>query len=75
MDSQQLRVLSEAEFPEVLEFLKGLVRIPSVSSLPTHEADMQRSAEYIVEALGKVGAEAQIVTVTNPDGLLSRPAH
>ena len=74
MDSQQLRARSEAEFPEVLEFLKGLVRIPSVSSLPTHEADMQRSAEYIVEALGKVGAEAQIVTVTNPDGLLSRPA-
>ena len=75
MEEVTLRERATADFNNVVEFLKGLVRIPAVSSLPEHASDMQASAEYIVKNLEAAGATARIVTVTDSEtGLVSRPA-
>ena len=75
MEEVTLRERATADFNNVVEFLKGLVRIPAVSSLPEHASDMQASAEYIVKNLEAAGAAARIVTVTDSKtGLVSRPA-
>ncbi len=39
-----------------LEELKELIRIPSVSALPEHRADMRRTAEWLAEHLRCLGA-------------------
>ncbi len=51
-----------------LEELFGLIRIPSVSSKSEHKEDMYKAAEYIKEALLKVGMDkAQVMkTEGNP---------
>ena len=51
MEEVTLRERATADFNNVVEFLKGLVRIPAVSSLPEHASDMQASAVYIVKNL------------------------
>jgi acetylornithine deacetylase/succinyl-diaminopimelate desuccinylase-like protein len=38
-----------------LEQLKDLIRIPSVSTLPEHKADMQQAAEWLAEDMRRVG--------------------
>lgn len=44
-----------------LNELKGLLRIPSVSTTPEHKADMQRAAEWVASKLSSIGmADAQI---------------
>lgn len=48
---QYLEDHREQHLQELLEFL----RIPSVSSLPEHAADMQRAAEWVAEKLRTVG--------------------
>jgi len=40
-----------------LEELKNLLRIPSVSTLPEHKADIQRAAEFIASELRRIGLE------------------
>ena len=37
--------------------LKDLLRIPSVSTLPEHAADVRRAAEFVAEALQRIGME------------------
>jgi acetylornithine deacetylase/succinyl-diaminopimelate desuccinylase-like protein len=44
----------EARF---LEDLKGWLRIPSISTLPEHSADIRRAAEYAVQQLQDIGFE------------------
>jgi acetylornithine deacetylase/succinyl-diaminopimelate desuccinylase-like protein len=41
-----------------LENLNQLLRIPSVSTLPEHEADMARAAEWLADRLQSLGFEA-----------------
>lgn len=40
-----------------LEDLKGWLRIPSISTLPEHNADIRRAAEYAVQQLQQIGFE------------------
>ena len=41
----------------LLDELKELLRIPSISTAPEHAADVQRAAQFVAAALGKVGME------------------
>jgi len=45
---------SEGRF---LEDLKGWLRIPSISTLPEHAADIWRAAQYAVDQLTVIGFE------------------
>ncbi len=47
----------EANTPRYLEELVEFLRIPSVSSLPEHTADVQRAAEWVSERLEIAGIE------------------
>ena len=38
-----------------LEDLKALLRIPSISTLPEHRADMQRAAQFVADQLSAMG--------------------
>ena len=40
-----------------LEDLKGWLRIPSISTLPEHNADIRRAGEYAVQQLQRIGFE------------------
>ena len=43
--------------PRFLEQLKGLLRIPSVSTLPEHRGDVRRTAELLAAELERIGLE------------------
>jgi len=47
-----------------LEDLKGWLRIPSISTLPEHAADIRRAAEYAVNQLKHIGFEGVEVIQT-----------
>ncbi|GAC1312648.1 MAG: dipeptidase [Ktedonobacteraceae bacterium] len=47
-----------------LEDLKGWLRIPSISTLPEHAADIRRAAEYAVDQLKRIGFEGVEVIQT-----------
>lgn len=49
---------------EFLEALKELLRIPSISTLPEHEGDMRRAAEWIGAKLSELGFESVAVMPT-----------
>ena len=51
-----------AEIPRALEDLRALVGIPSISSMPDHAADVQRSAELTCELFRGEGVDARVVT-------------
>jgi acetylornithine deacetylase/succinyl-diaminopimelate desuccinylase-like protein len=44
-----------------LEELKDLLRIPSISTLPEHTADMQRAALWLYDRLSTIGIPAKII--------------
>ncbi|MDJ0817535.1 MAG: hypothetical protein QNJ58_15100 [Desulfobacterales bacterium] len=48
----------EANSPRYLEELIDFLRIPSISSLPEHAADVQRAAGWVAERLKTAGIEA-----------------
>jgi acetylornithine deacetylase/succinyl-diaminopimelate desuccinylase-like protein len=48
---------ARANYPRFLEELKALLRIPSVSTLPEHKADVKRAAEVLVADLKRIGME------------------
>jgi acetylornithine deacetylase/succinyl-diaminopimelate desuccinylase-like protein len=41
----------------LLDELKDLIRIPSISTLPDHKADVGRAAQFVAESLRRVGME------------------
>ncbi len=43
------------------EQLKALLRIPSVSAQPDHNADTRRAAEFVLEDLKRLGVEASLI--------------
>ncbi|HEX7975714.1 MAG TPA: hypothetical protein VF498_14985 [Anaerolineales bacterium] len=51
---------AHARAEETLKELKELVAIPSVSTDPEHQADMQRAAQWLVRKLAAIGVEPQI---------------
>src|SRR6185312_4074548 len=46
--------------------LKALLRIPSISTLPEHDADTRRAAEFVAAELGRIGMENVLPTQTTP---------
>jgi acetylornithine deacetylase/succinyl-diaminopimelate desuccinylase-like protein len=48
-----------------LEDLKGWLRIPSISTLPEHNTDVVRAAEYAVQQLQQIGIEGVKLIPTN----------
>ena len=52
MNTDELRERLDALFPQLVDELSQLVAIPSVSSDPSHAADVDRSAEHI-QTLGR----------------------
>ena len=50
------RYVSQNE-PRFLEELKELLRIPSISTLPEHNGDTHRAAEYVADKLRGAGME------------------
>src|SRR5262245_59355790 len=50
----------------LLEELKTFLRIPSVSTLPEHKADVERAAQFVAKALGDAGLEhIEIIPTAN----------
>ena len=43
--------------PRFLEELKTFLRIPSISTLPEHRADIDRAANFVADSLRAVGME------------------
>jgi acetylornithine deacetylase/succinyl-diaminopimelate desuccinylase-like protein len=55
--SQATDVFIEKNKTRLLEELKAFLRIPSVSTLPEHAADVQRAARFVADSLKAVGLE------------------
>ncbi|MDD3737854.1 MAG: dipeptidase [Lentimicrobiaceae bacterium] len=53
---ENLKSFIKENQPRFLEELFGLIRIPSISSVPAHKEDMHKAAEYLKEHLLKIGA-------------------
>src|SRR3954449_5896607 len=62
--------------PSVRADLEALVRIPSVSALPAHAPDVQRSAEATAALFAAEGFEVELLTVEGgaPAVVARRPA-
>lgn len=70
----QLRERTETLFPALRSDLEALVRIPSVSNGEFDQAHVDSSAAAVAALLEEAGLPAQVLTVTAPDGAVSRPA-
>jgi acetylornithine deacetylase/succinyl-diaminopimelate desuccinylase-like protein len=55
--SQATTAFVEHHKDRLLEELKTFLRIPSVSTLPEHSADVQRAAKFVADSLGVAGLE------------------
>ena len=47
--------------PRFLDELKNFLRIPSISTLPEHAADVQRAAQFVADGLKAAGLENRYV--------------
>ena len=74
MNTDELRERLDALFPQLVDELSQLVAIPSVSSDPSHAMDVERSAEHIRSRFEALGLDAQIHSVTTPEGVQGKPA-
>ncbi|CAM3724364.1 dipeptidase [Smaragdicoccus niigatensis] len=74
--TKEVRQAVEAVLPSVRADLEALVRIPSVSALPEHAADVQRSAEAVADLFRQEGFDVQILTANGgaPAVVARRPA-
>ena len=55
--SQATNAFVEQNQPRLLEELKTFLRIPSVSTLPDHFADVRRAAQFVAESMQTAGLE------------------
>lgn len=74
LTTDTIRERVEAAFPALLNELIQLVAIPSVSSAPEHAADLQASAEHVRDRFAALGLDADIYSVTTPEGIEGKPA-
>jgi len=50
----------------LLEELKEFLRIPSISTLPEHRADIDRAAQFVADSLSHVGMEnVEVIQTAN----------
>ncbi|MCD4549506.1 MULTISPECIES: dipeptidase [unclassified Schaalia] len=74
LTTHTLRARLEETFPTFVQTLIDLIAIPSVSSLPQHSQDLDRSAQYVQQLFSDIGLEARIESVTTPEGVVGKPA-
>ena len=63
--SQSVDAFVRENEPRLLEELKTFLRIPSVSTLPEHKADVERAAAFVAKALSDAGME-NVETIPTP---------
>lgn len=71
-DIRRLTQAVDRALPEVLDLLDDLVQIPSISSSPTHAADVERTARRLETLLTDLGLDSRVVSA---GGLPSVIAH
>ena len=63
---------AQANSQRFVEELKTLLRIPSISTLPEHNADTRRAAEYVAAELRRIGMEnvrlIETTSAAHPNG-------
>src|SRR5229473_2597814 len=66
--SQATNTFVEQNQNRFLEELKDFLRIPSISTLPEHQGDVVRAAQFVADSLGRAGLEhVEIIpTAGNP---------
>ncbi|MCK9291280.1 MAG: M20/M25/M40 family metallo-hydrolase, partial [Bacteroidales bacterium] len=62
---EKVKAYIESNKDRFLEELFGLIRIPSISSLSDHKADMVRAAEYWRDSILQAGADKAEVMPTD----------
>jgi acetylornithine deacetylase/succinyl-diaminopimelate desuccinylase-like protein len=72
---EEIRLAVQNVLPSVRQDLEALVRIPSVSALPAHAADVQRSAEATADLFRAEGFEdVQILAAGGAPAVVARKA-
>jgi len=56
--------------PRMLDELKDLIRIPSISTLPEHKGDVERAAQFVAESLRNAGLENAEIIATSGHPLI-----
>ncbi|MBV8115636.1 MAG: dipeptidase, partial [Silvibacterium sp.] len=56
---------ARSNYPRFLDELKTLIRIPSVSTLPEHKADVLAAAQWLAKELTRIGME-HVEVITTP---------
>lgn len=64
----------DSAFESLVDELKEIVAIPSVSSDPAHRDDLEASAIHIRDRFTAAGLEAEILRVQTPEGIEGKPA-
>ncbi|AOZ72696.1 dipeptidase [Boudabousia tangfeifanii] len=72
--TSELRATVAQQFPEIVERLSELIKIPSLSTSSADPAPLAHSAEVVRDMFLDLGCEAQILSVPGPDGWQGRPA-
>jgi acetylornithine deacetylase/succinyl-diaminopimelate desuccinylase-like protein len=65
----------DANRPQSLEGLKSFLRIPSVSTKPEHQPDMQRCAQFVADQLAACGFVAQILPTAGHPIVVAKNQH
>ncbi|MDO4664696.1 MAG: dipeptidase [Actinomycetaceae bacterium] len=71
---EQLRAQNAQIFPSVVEDLKNIIQIPSVSAIPAHQQDVARSAQFVADLFAAEGFDVEICHANYEDGTPGRPA-
>lgn len=70
----EIKEAVDEAFPGMLEDLRTLVEIPSVSSDPNHAGDVERTAEATKEMFTAAGLDAKVRCVKCSGGVMGAPA-
>lgn len=72
---EQVLAHADANLDASLQRVFEILRIPSISTDPTHNDDVQRAAEWFASQFTEIGFEAEVVTTTgHPMVFAERPA-
>ena len=57
---------AQANRDSALDELKSILRIPSISTLPEHEADMSAAADWLVDRMDQLGFQGRAIDAGGP---------
>ena len=72
--SEKINEYVKQQESRFLEELKDFLRIPSISTLPEHDADVRRAAEFTAASLRAAGMENVEVIATAKHPLVYGPS-